>query len=186
VSTKKSDEELLRLSRKGDIEAFGELVRANEGWLRAWLRSQLRDWTAADDLAQDAFVTAFSKIRDFRGESSFEIWLRGIAKNHFRNFIRKRREEYVGGSDELQMLLFDGQEVEELHSNLALEALKECLQKIDGPSREILNARYALGKTVREISKETGRGYSALTMQLHRLRSSLADCIQQTVKIWQT
>lgn len=71
-----SDDELFRQCQKGDIGAFGELVRKHEGWLR----SQLRDWTAADDLAQDAFVTAFRKIGSFRGDSSFEVWLRGLRR----------------------------------------------------------------------------------------------------------
>ncbi|MEP4077247.1 RNA polymerase sigma factor [Haloferula sp.] len=181
-----SNEELLRRCRKGDIDAFGELVRRHEGWLRGWLRSRLRDWTAADDLAQDAFVTAFKKIGDFRGDSSFETWLRGIAMNHFRNFIRKRREDCVGGVEELQGLMFQEVSEDGMSGSESLEALKECMDKVDGPSRDLLNARYAMGKTVREIEKETGRGYSALTMQLHRLRSSLADCVQQTLQAWQT
>lgn len=178
-------EGVLRRSQAGDLDAFGELVRAHEGWLRGMLRARLRDWTAADDLAQDAFVTAFRKIKGFRGDSSFETWLTGIAMNHFRNYIRKHREEYIGGNEELQVLL-GAEEDPKIAGGEHLLALQECLQKVTGPSRELLDARYVLGMTVREIAAENGRGYSALTMQLHRLRLGLADCVERTLKVWQT
>jgi RNA polymerase sigma-70 factor (ECF subfamily) len=171
-------------SQAGDLDAFGQLVRTHEGWLRGWLRSQLRDWTAADDLAQDAFVTAFRKIREFRGDGSFESWLRSIANNHFRNHIRKKREEYIGGDIELQNLL-ETDDTSALHSAPSLEALKECLQGVAGPSRELIEARYIAGETVREISAKTNQGYSALTMKLHRLRKTLADCIETKLQTWE-
>lgn len=186
MSKSETPEQLLHQSREGDLEAFSELVRRHQGWLRGLLRSQLRDWTAADDLAQDAFVTAFRKIRNFRGDSSFETWLRGIAMNHLRNYIRKHREECIGGNEELQQLLGVDEDdaVPEGQRGQTMEALRDCLEKVTGPSRDLLLSRYGVGKTVREIASETGRGYSALTMQLHRLRLGLAECVEQTMKGW--
>jgi RNA polymerase sigma-70 factor (ECF subfamily) len=170
----------LRRARGGDLDAFGDLVRMHQGWLRGYLRGRLRDWASADDLAQDAFVTAFMKLRDFRGDSSFEVWLRGIAQNHLRNHVRKRREESVGSSEELQGLL--EQACEEWDGGRSagerMEALNDCLDRIEGPARDLLEQRYRQGKSVREISKDTGRGYSALTMQFHRMREMLAECIR--------
>ncbi|MFD0894989.1 sigma-70 family RNA polymerase sigma factor [Luteolibacter ambystomatis] len=169
-------------SREGDLDAFGELVRQHEGWVRGYLRTRIRDWAAADDLAQDVFVTAFRRIRDYRGEAPFEAWLRGIAMNHMRNFIRKRREDCIGGSEELQALMdADSHAVES--SGPALDALRECLHRIDGPARELLDGRYVQGKSVRELADEAGRGYSALTMQLHRMREALADCVKKKLEL---
>lgn len=182
MESSQSDLESIKRSQAGDQMAFRELVRAHEGWLRAWLRSKLRDWTAADDLAQDTFITAFLKIRDFRGEGSFEAWLRTIAHNHFRNYLRKRREEYVGGDFELQALLAGDGSNGVVRSHASLDALRECLSHIKGPASDLLNEHYTRGKTLREISKETETGYSALTMKLHRIRQSLAVCIEGKLK----
>lgn len=169
----------IQLSQSGDLIAFGRLVRTHEGWLRGWLRSRLRDWTAADDLAQDTFVTAFQKIRHFGNEGNFEAWLRTIAHNHFRNYLRKRREDYIGGDLELQALLTTEDTHGPIHSNSSLDALRECLEQVKEPARKLLNDRYAIGKSLREIAKETGStSYSALTMKIHRLRKSLAECIE--------
>jgi len=169
----------------GWMDTFGALVRLHEGWVRGFLRSRIRDWAAADDLAQDVFVTAFRRIQTYSGEASFEAWLRGIAVNHLRNFIRKRREECVGGNDELQALIDRGADVflASGDESGALDALQKCLGRIDGPSRDLLHQRYVEGKTVREISVGSGRGYSALTMQLHRLRELLAECVQRKMEV---
>ena len=60
-------------------------------------------------------------------------------------------------------------------------ALHDCLERIDGPARELLHQRYGEEVSVRELADRLQRGYSALTMQLHRLRELLADCIGEKV-----
>ena len=175
----------VRARESGWMEAFGDLVRIHEGWVRGFLRSRIRDWAAADDLAQDVFVTAFRQVKAFRGDANFAAWLRGIAVNHLRNFARKKRELCIGGSEEVQVLIDRGTDafLGVADEGGALEALQKCLAKIDGPSRELLNDRYVTGKTVRELSASSGRGYSALTMQLHRLRELLAECVQRKLEL---
>ena len=171
-------EELIELSKAGDMKAFGELVSQNQGWLRGWLRGQLRDWTAADDLAQDAFVTAFRKINEFRGDGSFEAWLRSIAHNHFRNYIRKRREEYIGGSEELQALLANREIQSFQGADHYIEVLKDCLNEVSPAEKSLLDERYTVGRSVQDIAKRNAIGYSAMTMKLHRLRKLLANCVE--------
>ena len=65
---------LVRRAQAGDAEAFGELVERNR---RAIFRAALAavgSPTKADDVAQEAFVTAFQKLHGFRGDSSFKTW----------------------------------------------------------------------------------------------------------------
>ena len=66
---------LVHRAQGGDTEAFGELVERNR---RAVFRAALAavgSPTEADDVAQEAFVTAFQKLKGFRGDSSFKTWL---------------------------------------------------------------------------------------------------------------
>ena len=60
-----------------------------------------------------------------------------------------------------------------------MEALHHCLERVEGPAKELLHLRYAEGFSVRELSQKLQKGYSALTMQLHRLREVVADCMQR-------
>jgi RNA polymerase sigma-70 factor (ECF subfamily) len=126
-------------------------------------------------------VTAYLKQHSFKGESKIESWLRGIAHNHLRNFIRKKREKAVGGSAEIQAILEESCDHWENHRpvDATRDALAECMRRLPEFSSDLLKQRYALGKSVREIGKETGKGYSALTMQFHRLRELLAECIER-------
>ena len=66
---------LVRRAQAGDAAAFGDLVERNR---RAVFRAALAavgSPTEADDVAQEAFVTAFQKLNGFRAESSFKTWL---------------------------------------------------------------------------------------------------------------
>ena len=79
---------LVRRVQAGDVEAFGELVERNR---RAVFRAALAavgSATEADDVAQEAFVTAFQKLDGFRGESSFKTWLLSIT---WRKAIDRRK-----------------------------------------------------------------------------------------------
>lgn len=78
VPSIETDLELVRLAQAGDVEAFGELVERNR---RAVFRAALAavgSPAEADDVAQEAFITAYRKLGSFRGESQFRTWLLSI------------------------------------------------------------------------------------------------------------
>ena len=82
------DLELVRRAQAGDVDAFGDLVERNR---RAVFRAALAAVGSpdeADDVAQEAFVTAFQKLPGFRGESSFKTWLLSIT---WRKAIDRRK-----------------------------------------------------------------------------------------------
>ena len=83
-----TDLDLVRLAQAGDVEAFGELVERNR---RAVFRAALacvRSPAEADDVAQEAFVTAYRKLGTFRGEAQFRTWLLSIT---WRKAIDRRK-----------------------------------------------------------------------------------------------
>ena len=83
-----TDLDLVRLAQAGDVDAFGELVERNR---RAVFRAALAavgSTAEADDVAQEAFVTAWRKIDGFRGDSQFRTWLLSIT---WRKAIDRRK-----------------------------------------------------------------------------------------------
>ena len=83
-----TDLDLVRLAQAGDVEAFGELVERNR---RAVFRAALAavgSPAEADDVAQEAFVTAYRKLGSFRGDSQFRTWLLSIT---WRKAIDRRK-----------------------------------------------------------------------------------------------
>lgn len=74
-----------------DRRAFEQLVRRHHGMVRAQLRRLLHgDVARADDLAQEAFLLAWRKLDQFRGEARFATWLYRIAYSCFLQSVRKR------------------------------------------------------------------------------------------------
>ncbi len=86
------DVELAALAAAGDRAAFGELVRRHGSAVRGLLRRMGAPPAEADDVAQDAFLTAFERIGEFRGQGTFVAWVRKIAaRAYLRRLQRERR-----------------------------------------------------------------------------------------------
>ena len=176
---------LIRAAQKHDLAAFASLVQRHHAGVRACLAVRLDSPHDAEDLAQEVFVTAFRKIDSCDPERPIGPWLRGIAMNLLANYRRKFRAFPVGLGEELQTLLDSeiGAQFEDTGEGEMLEALRECLGSIDGPSRKLLYARYAEGISLEELAHKVQKKPSALSMQLHRLRVVLGDCISSKVRI---
>lgn len=75
-----ADEEarLIAAARRGDSRAFAALVDAHQQAVRGFLRRFTGAWADADDIAQEAFVTAWRRLDRFEGRSTFRSWVSGI------------------------------------------------------------------------------------------------------------
>ena len=84
------DVELAAFAAAGGRQEFGELVRRHSASVRGLLRRMGAEAALADDVAQDAFIQAFERCGEFRGEGSFAAWVRKIAA---RLYIKRRGRE---------------------------------------------------------------------------------------------
>lgn len=180
-SLSREDEEVVKKAMKGELVAFELLVRKHQAAIRGYLSARLSRKEDAEDLAQEVFITAYRRRETFSQGVKIEAWFRGIARNLLMNHVRKFRAKPIGGNEELQAFIDQG--VQEESDDSLVESLRECVSELDAPSRELLEQRYTEGITVREMEAQTGRGYSALTMQLHRIRGSLANCIEKKMGV---
>ena len=73
------DVELAALAAAGGRREFGELARRHGSAVRGLLRRMGAQPSEADDVAQDAFLQAFEKCAEFRGEGTFASWVKRIA-----------------------------------------------------------------------------------------------------------
>lgn len=119
-----------------DQNAFGELVRRYQSPVRAFLARMTRgDSHLADDLAQQAFIKAWQKLRGFRGDARFSTWLFGIAYNEFRMEARRNKEL---ASEELAELPSESvQESPSRNSNLRID-LTEAMKMLSSAEQAAL------------------------------------------------
>ena len=87
--------EWVRRSREGDTQAFGELVLRHQRMIHALTYRMTGSLADSADLAQEAFIRAFQRLDDFRGEAKFSSWLYQIAMHTCLNWRKShvRREQ---------------------------------------------------------------------------------------------
>ena len=87
--------EWIRKSREGNTEAFGELVLRHQRMIHALTYRMTGSLADSADLAQEAFIRAFQRLDDFRGEAKFSSWLYQIAMHTCLNWQKShaRREQ---------------------------------------------------------------------------------------------
>src|SRR6185503_7901171 len=83
-----SDAELVARARRGDAEAFGELVDRHRAAVYRAAQAALGSANEAEDVAQEAFLAAYRKMDSYRGDASFKTWLLKIA---WRQALTRRR-----------------------------------------------------------------------------------------------
>lgn len=84
------DEALVAAAQGGSTEAFSRLVERHQQALRAFLRRTCGDWALADDLAQETFLAAWSRIGRLKVGASVRAWLCGIGYNKHLTALRSR------------------------------------------------------------------------------------------------
>ena len=89
----RSEAELVEEARRGGREAFAELVRRHERRVYGVVYRMAGNHSDADDLAQEAFLTAWKAIGSFRRGSSFYTWIYRIAVNASLTFLKKKGRE---------------------------------------------------------------------------------------------
>ncbi|ALL13309.1 RNA polymerase sigma factor [Caulobacter henricii] len=121
------DAPLVRAARGGSQAAFARLVAMHEKPLRGFLRKS--GWADADDIAQEAFVAAWTSLGRLRADEGFRAWLYGIAWRKAQDQSRSarrsaRRDEDWRGQEALEASDEVGQD-ERLALQAALDTLPE-------------------------------------------------------------
>ena len=93
------DVDLANLAAAGDRRAFGELVRRHASGVRSLLRRMGAMPAEADDVAQDAFLSAFESVSEFRGEGAFAGWVKRIAARLYLRRMRREKRQALLAAD---------------------------------------------------------------------------------------
>src|SRR5512133_1029875 len=94
-----ADATLIEASRRGDRDAFAQIIERYQRAVYAVAFSGVRDRALADDVAQDAFVIAWRRLGELRDEQRLAAWLCGIARNRARDLRKQTQREVIGEVD---------------------------------------------------------------------------------------
>lgn len=171
-------DEALRRARDGDPDAYGLVVKATQARLRAFIAGYVPRAEWVDEIAQQAFVSAYRSLADFTPGTDFPAWLRRIAYNHLRAELEKasrRRRLEADCAAELARRL--ERDVERPSDDV--DALRDCVAALAPTSRELVDRYYAQGSPLAEIGKSLGRSADSLKVSLFKIRAVLRDCVER-------
>jgi RNA polymerase sigma-70 factor, ECF subfamily len=173
------DRQLLERARAGDGVAFGELIRPHVPSVRRFAYAFARNWSDADDLAQDALLKAFRAIAGFEGRSSLSTWLYSVTRNvcfdHQRGKQARGRgtEEPLDGVDDVDPPSPLPGPDRVLETKDDVEQLWRALKLLPSEFRVPLVLFEIEGLEYREIAKIEGVPIGTIRSRLSRARQQL-------------
>jgi RNA polymerase sigma-70 factor (ECF subfamily) len=170
-----SDRELMEGCRAGDREAFRELFETHKDRVYSIALRYSGDAAAAMDITQDTFVKLFSRITDFRGESSFESWLYRVVVNCCLDDRRRRRRWVPLIEGMAARWLAPGNTLdEEVARGQTRDRVRSAVASLAPELRIAVVLRYTEGLSYDEIAEVFGCPAGTVASRLNRAHRVLA------------
>ena len=172
------DEDLVNVSKDGDMKAFKTLVERHEGKVAGVVKSMLGDTPEALDIGQETFIRFYESLAKFKGDSSVSTYLIRIAINLSLNEIKRRKRATI-----FFRPLEDGHQVnvpESSHDTKEMVALE--VAKLEPEFRSVITLRliegYSTEETATLLEIPLGTVLSRLSRAQKKLKIALAKHIQ--------
>ena len=178
------DDELVRFAQGGENRAFDELVRRYQDKVYRLCYKILRHEDDAAEALQDAFLSAYRGLKNFKAESTFSTWLYRVATNASLMKYRKRRDKHVSldqsqsqedEAEPLQLPDWSAQPPEELLTAEMREVMAESIERLPEELRKVFVLRDIRELSNDEVSKELNLSVAAVKSRLHRARIALRE-----------
>jgi RNA polymerase sigma-70 factor (ECF subfamily) len=167
---------------RGRRDVYRTVIEACENQVRLTLAALLPDGASVEDVAQETFVVAFSRLREYRIGTDFAAWIQAVARNmglnERRRWLRKqsllrryraRIEETVApGLEDLS-----GRMTQD-----ASKAIRQCVSQLQDHARGVVEAFYFDDLPSGKIAERFRRPASWVFVVLHRARQALGQCLK--------
>jgi RNA polymerase sigma-70 factor (ECF subfamily) len=180
------DDRLIAECGKGDPAAFGQLVRRYQDRLFNTVYRLVDNAEDAQDVVQEAFLSAYQSLDGFKGHSEFFTWLYRIAYNTAISLKRKRRVTLSlsaghGGETSLEPLdeselTRPGQGLERAEEERRIQA---ALNRLSPEHRMVLILKDMEGQKYEAMAEVLQVPIGTIRSRLHRARAELRAILQQ-------
>lgn len=180
---------LIHDAKNGDLDAFNRLVLAYQDMLYNTAYRVLGDPALAADATQEAFISAFRKLKSYRG-GSFKAWLLRIVTNACYDELRKQKRR---PTTPLEPLTEKGEEMESPRwladpsaspekqvETFELErAIQRCIESLPPDFRVVVVLADIQGLNYKEVAKAIKKPLGTIKSRLARARLRLRECLQK-------
>ncbi len=187
-ATMETEAQLLARCRRGDADAWDELFDRHYAAAGRFVFQLASDFTRedVDEVCQEVFLSVIRNLNSFHGESQFQTWLFRIAANKARDFREKQHAAKRGGGQTPLSL-----QAEDAETGLTIdppsnapspdmdllnveraELVRDALDQVGEPCREIIELRYFGDLSYDELSRE-------LKLNPKTVSSRLSKCLDK-------
>lgn len=181
---------LIQSAQKGDLDAFNQLVLTYQEIAFNVAYRILGDDSAAEDAAQNAFLSAYRSLGTYRG-GSFKAWVLRMVTNACYDELRRQKRRPTtpleplddAGEDEIESprwLASDdpGPEAEVEQRELE-RAVQDCLNRLPDEFRLVMVMVDIQGLDYQEVAQAARAPLGTIKSRLARARLRMRDCLQR-------
>lgn len=176
IKRSKTEEKLIAACRKGDATAQRDIYDKYSSLMFAVCRRYIEQLDAAEDILICGFTKAFQKIDQFKGEGSFEGWLRRIMVNEALSHIRKHKSMFL----EVEIEKAEREPDYGMMANqLEVEDLQKLIDQLPVGYRTVFNLYAIEGYAHKEIAQQLKISENTSKSQLSRARTHLQKLLAE-------
>ncbi len=177
---KHDDAELIERTLEGDSQAFAALVEKYQEQIHALAWQKIGDFHIAQEITQDAFITAYQKLSTLTHHNRFAGWLYVITSNKCNMWHRKKKPQLQSLEEtdpmELEEVYYSdyvSRQREEAANKNQRAIVRKLLNKLRESERTVVTMHYLAGLTCEEIGRFLGVSPNTVKSRLHRARERL-------------
>jgi RNA polymerase sigma-70 factor (ECF subfamily) len=185
------DADVVALAQKGKEAAYRELIRRYERPVYSLIYRMVRDATAAEDLAQDAFIKVLNHIDKYRPEFKFSSWLFKIANNIAIDHLRRRHVDTISmdgspnatSASDVEATSFEiadqGENaLDEMTARELGSAIERAIASLRPEYRNCIMLRHVEGRSYEEIAATLDLPLGTVKTYIHRARHQLREALE--------
>ena len=174
--------DLILSARAGDLQAFGALVRRFQDSAVAYAFSRLRDFSLAEDVAQEAFLEAYCQLPRLREPAAFSAWLRKIILKHCDRISRKKQVPTEPLESSVERAATNPDPSEHVEHRETSGRVLAAVNALAETEREVILLFYFGGHSQEEIAAFLEQPVGTVKSRLHSARKRLEVRMIEMVK----
>ena len=179
ISYKNKHADILERCKNGDQKAYYEIYKLYSKAMFNICYRIVGSHEMAEDVLQEAFVSAFQNLKSFQGKSSFGAWLKRIVVNKAISYLRKNQLEVVLMDDKVD--IEDDKEVDEDELVLKVESIRAAIQKLPNGFRVVFSLYLLEGYDHKEIAEILKISESTSKTQYNRAKKRLKEILKEEI-----
>lgn len=180
--------EFVRKARAGDKDAFGVLYNNTYNQAFYTVKSMIKDDDAVNDILQDSYVKAFLHMDSFKGDDKFLPWIKQIAANTARDWLKKKKPMLFTDLNDDDDMVFEEQIEDEREENIpekliehkeTIRLIGEIVDSLPDDQRAVIGMYYYEKKSVSDIASAMGASQSAIKSRLKYGRDKIKAKVEE-------